>query len=1433
MQDKIIGYHDLIDKIINYRELIDESTRGFVGRQWVRDAIDAFLAVDGPRYFLLLGEPGSGKTTFMADVVRRHRYPHHFIGKGSQIGLAASADWRDPIAFAWSIGYQLIRDYGSWVVRWEDWGISVSQTVKQLDGLLVGANTSLFQAAPRPSDRPLLTVEQEIERFGPVAQAIGVYIKEFRMDPEPVVRQLVTTPLTAVANRWPDSRVVVVVDALDEAEDYSSPNQSIFKLLPNAGLPANVRFLLSSRPGRHLTPGFLSQACVFWLSEDDEGRSDPRVLEDARAYVLKLTEEEPVRKMLDRQKITPQALSERVAGASQGNFLYLHHYAQGVRGGDETLLRLEGLPTGLYGIYADFLEKISKQADTVDWDKAYKPVLGTLAVAQEPLTRTQIAQFSHVPPSPNMPLGTTVPLQTVGTILVQLKQFLDARGQGRERRYALYHKSFGEYLISEENEDFIDGRQAQADIAEFYFRNYAAQWHACDAYGLRHLSAHLHDLRDDETHRQQLYNLIDKPWMEAKLTATGSYRAFSEDVAFAIETARGEQPPHLPQLIRNCLLDATLSALTSTALPEVLGLLAQLGETQKASDTAALIQDPQRRSRAYYQIAKALLSKNETAETRIVLAQAVRAAHLIAAPVFTAQVLGEAAPVAAQAGDSQSAHQLADQAMVVASRISDEKERTLALGHVACSLARLGDADRARQAASQAVAEARAWKLYYINNEIFIVAKSREEAAAEVEHGVRGRQWSSILPKAEVLLWAAETMVRLGDTKLALEFIDEAQDETRCIQTAEERAFVFAEVAALLSELGETAKVVQAANQASDVIGTAPDCADVSFVTLKMSIDGSIMEMAACYNGDNIRQARMCARRTEGLARAGAKQAAADYASSVIRGVEAIQDTVTRAEALGWVAVALAHAGDASRAHQIARQALEAAQRLDGDLWKLRVPISAAAAFLDADDDKRAATLAADAVSAALELGAARRQERWWTIDRSIVTLAGAPDGDSVSALLQFMREKQDEVETALWTVRARTVQGHGDQTTQAADGAATLIERIANPMSRAWYCLELTELLAEAAQAERAVVMLDRVLETAQEIESASDRVELLCRVADSLAKLGKMERAAREAENGYALAKTIPDPRAKADALARSAAALAQASEYEQAEAAARAIAPLETNAAPLMTNLFAMVVGAVGPNTVQALAEVGSIMARSHEFDRAYGLIQAELGYAENSNARTTVLEILAYELAKDRQWTRAREVADMIPHPDRQSQALSNLSVLMAQAEKWDAACSLVQEIKVPGSKMSALYRVASHLAQSGQWERALVVAKTIRGQPWGALALTNIALALAQTGDQPRAVSIAEEALEGGQQNTSACDRANLLCRAAEVSLALREEAKALTLLAEAFDTGRREGRDCIFQLLEEGAYSLAKLDRGETLWNAYSAVREVETWWGI
>jgi WD40 repeat protein len=62
-------------------------------------------------------------------------------------------------------------------------------------------------------------------------------------------------------------------------------------------------FLLSSRPGEHLSHGFLQQVQPFWLSEDAEGQQNPGAIGDAKAYVGQLVQEETIREMVEEHDL--------------------------------------------------------------------------------------------------------------------------------------------------------------------------------------------------------------------------------------------------------------------------------------------------------------------------------------------------------------------------------------------------------------------------------------------------------------------------------------------------------------------------------------------------------------------------------------------------------------------------------------------------------------------------------------------------------------------------------------------------------------------------------------------------------------------------------------------------------------------------------------------------------------------------------------------------------------------------------------------------------------------------------------------------------------------------------------------------------------------------------------------------------------------------
>ncbi len=73
---------------IDFGRFVTEKTKDFVGRQWLFDRIETFREQHPRGYFLLHGDPGIGKSSLVAELVRRHGYVHHFNIRAEGINRA-------------------------------------------------------------------------------------------------------------------------------------------------------------------------------------------------------------------------------------------------------------------------------------------------------------------------------------------------------------------------------------------------------------------------------------------------------------------------------------------------------------------------------------------------------------------------------------------------------------------------------------------------------------------------------------------------------------------------------------------------------------------------------------------------------------------------------------------------------------------------------------------------------------------------------------------------------------------------------------------------------------------------------------------------------------------------------------------------------------------------------------------------------------------------------------------------------------------------------------------------------------------------------------------------------------------------------------------------------------------------------------------------
>ncbi len=141
--------------VIDFTPYITERTNSFTGREWVFQVINDWLADnDKPRFFLLKGEPGSGKTAiaarlsqFSQGMFQQANLPNLASDFLSAIHYCSASDglWVDPFTFASSLTTQLANRYPAYLQMLEDLQqdrhiqINVTQQIQNVEnGQVIG-----------------------------------------------------------------------------------------------------------------------------------------------------------------------------------------------------------------------------------------------------------------------------------------------------------------------------------------------------------------------------------------------------------------------------------------------------------------------------------------------------------------------------------------------------------------------------------------------------------------------------------------------------------------------------------------------------------------------------------------------------------------------------------------------------------------------------------------------------------------------------------------------------------------------------------------------------------------------------------------------------------------------------------------------------------------------------------------------------------------------------------------------------------------------------------------------------------------------------------------------------------------------------------------------------------------------------------------------
>jgi tetratricopeptide (TPR) repeat protein len=1433
-----------VASIFDFTSHITERARDFTGRHWVFAEIDRWLATPGgPRYFVITGEPGIGKTALAARLTQLHDLAAtHFC-------IAGQADTTDPLNFARSLSFQLtcLEGFAQYITSEQAVNISGQASAGQSSGPVIGVNINTL-----------------------IVQAPSATIAFNRVVADPL-RQLYAAGF--------DQQVVILVDALDEAVQLRGAETIVDLLAGQQHLPSQVRFIVTSRPQTEVLRRFEQAHILLLDAENDEN------IQDLRTYVRNQVEtSKALQERLTEYQMQTEALIDRVVTASQGNFLYLVFLLPAIAVGTQRFDSADSLPQGLDGVYRELLRmRIARNIPS--WRTTYRPVLGILAAARASLTPQHFVNFSGLSE------------QEIDDVLQDVQEFLEPT-QARQGRYLLYHRSIAEFLGDKQQamELWIDFVPIHRSIISFYRGEEATweevRWEEKDDYGLLYLSSHLYIIRDSDSYRQALYRLLCKSFLQAKYKRFGSHQSFAKDVALAIEAASDQSPPNVVEEIRVNLIYATLGSLTANSPPEALAVLAQVGQAVRAMDIAGLIQNAESRGLAYQLIGEALLARGEKEEACAIFRQELEVAKNIGLGQSKWQALGRIAQALALVGQL-------DEALEVVEMIEDAGDKATALGEVAAALVKIGQIDQALTVVE--MIEDAEYKATALGKVALALTRAEQlDQALNVAQMIAPGFLRGI-----VLSRIAQALIEAGGRELARAVVSQAMASAEKIEGEYTEGMLLAEIAQALGQLGEHEQARRVADQALKAAQKVDDEGDLRSLSGEVrrqalilvarglaqakQFDLALVAAEASGRLDEIVQILVQAGEHEraiavanqaliegkfvksfvlkSIAQVFAQAGAFDQALATIERIEdagykaealdevaqvftqagafeqalatieRIEGKRSKATALGSLARALAQRGENTFAEAIANQAFVSAEVIEDGNTKMRALIEVARVLAQQGDKERGAI----AASKALEVGRTLNGTDLFSSEVAITELA------LTFAIVGRLDQAQEAAELhQSWRTLRKVAEillqrGEKERAIALADHAIASIEVFADGLGKAIALIEICQALMQAGEKERATAIVYQTYAMVEEIKRSKVyegikgklvtvvdgtlyKVECLSDMAKILAQIGEKERAIALADQAFTMAKQLENEFQKPLALIAVTEAFTQAEQFEQAQVVLDAIERFSDRMEALSKIIKGLI--RIGEKT-RASALVKQCLKKSK-------VILEKYGAAEAASTVTGVLNRLADALLEvgekveagivaSHAWEVAKEIAE-----DKfgKSTVLERLALILIQVGQLEQVLQIVELIRGGSDRIDTLQEIGKALAKAGQLDQALEVVEMIEDAGDKATALGGVAAALVRIGQTDRALEVVEMVADPVRKTSvlGLGETIRALTEKGCFDQAMQQFRKALAIA--------RAGRGSVFAALECGAATLSSIDQGKSLWRVYEIIEEIDSWWG-
>ena len=1252
----------------------------FTGREWVFKAISNWLYnPDGKRYFLLAGEPGSGKTAIAKRL-------WEFSDSKDSLHKELTPGFLNAVHFCSARESTSVDPY----IFFSSIASSLAKKVPQYAHALVQASNDLGEKQIN------IIVDQSVETAQDstiVGVAIGNLDVSGVMSVQELFNLLILKPLSSIYRDGFNQKITILVDGLDEALTHDGTKKIVDLLSTLRDIPSNIRFILTSRKETKVRNNF-EDAEELILSDSKFNQLNQS---DVHEYIKKrLTQDEKLSSQVSGLEAKQQEEHiENITNKSEGNFLYVTFLLDEIASGQRSLNELEGLPEGLDGLYYQSLKRVVESGKQ-DWRKTYASFLGILSVALTSLTLTQLQAF------------TKQSELVVHDCLIQLQQFLEevelkAEQAKEEKSYRFYHQSFINFLHRASL--IIDGRETENDyylsvkdshqlIADYYWEKHqplnALDWSRLDSYAYHYLANHLFE----SGRKEELYALLTASphWMNAKFTACTGDAAYVGDLELALKDfADPLTQNQLLVLAKLYTARQLVNRRVSIYDDSDLKTLVWLGREAEALNHAQLTPRADRKFSALLTIHYALQEQKkvppkEDQQTlnRTLLDEAEKVAGAIKDNLTQAIELQNLAVTLVQAERDEQASKVFTKAGEVAGTIEDQTDRAEVLSELALALAQARRDEQASEVFTQAreVAGAieqdpeRVWALQKLALALAQARRVEEAIAVFTEAEKVAGTIEQDLNFAKTLQKLAVALVQMGRDKQANEVFTKAREVAGTIENQTDRAEVVTELALALAQARRDKEANEVFTQAREVAGAIEQDPKRVRALQKLAL--------ALFQAERNQKAN----------------AVFDEAKEV---ADKIENDTEQAKVRSKLAVALAQAGRTEEAIDVFYDAIEVAGAIKQDWHQVIVLTELAATLVQAkcvdevDEVFEEAKKVADKIEQDEDLVKARTE--------LALALAQARRDKEASKVFTQTRKVAGAIEKDWYQVKVLTelalalVQtGRGEEANALFTQARKIADAIKKDSTRVWALQKLALALVQAERGEEAIALFAEAREVAGAIEDYWERTKVLTELALALVQA----RYFTEAEE---IAHTIEEGLHQSRALSELAAVLAQAglaekasAIFSEAEKIARAIDHLGKQSKALYYLAVALV-------QADDLTEAGKVAHTiEKKLDRTWALQKlavALVNAKRNKEARKIFNE--------------AREIADAIEDYWKQAEALSELAAALAQVgrtEKANAVFAEAREVALKIEKKSsrawALQKLAADLVRAERDEQAMQV-----------------------------------------------------------------------------------------------------------------------------